>query len=97
MVRPPIRGQPAGFFSDCEDERPPKGPTLALVSASNKSLRESIEKANDRLAESLLKIKDIGDESNELRRGFGEKLARVAKASGVKHALNQPFYATPMK
>jgi hypothetical protein len=73
MVKPPIRGQPAGFFSDSEDEQPPKGPTLTSLSASNKSLRESIRKANDRLTD-LMKIKDLGDEINELRRGFGEKL-----------------------
>jgi hypothetical protein len=52
MVKPPIRGQPAIFFSDSEDEQPPKGPTLASLSASNKSLHESIRKANDHLAES---------------------------------------------
>ena len=91
MVKPPIRGQPTGFFSDSDDEQPPKGPTLASLSTSNKSLRESIRKANDRLTESLMKIKDLGDEINELRRGFGEKVARVAKAAGVEHALNQPF------
>ena len=38
-----------------------------------------------------MKIKDLGDEINELRRGFGEKVARVAKAVGVEHALNQPL------
>ena len=91
MVKPPIRGQPVGFFSDSDGEHPPKDPTLASLSASNRSLRESIRKANDRLTESLLKIKDLGDEINELRRGFGEKVARVAKATGVEHALNQPF------
>jgi hypothetical protein len=74
MVKPPIRGQPTGFFSDSNDEQLPKGTTLASLSASNKSLHESIRKANDRLVESLLKIKDLGDEINELRRGFGEKL-----------------------
>ena len=91
MVKPLIRGQLAGFFSDSEDEQPPKGPALASLSASNKSLHESVRKANDRLAKSLMKIKDLGDEINELRRGFGEKVARVAKATGVEHALNQPF------
>jgi hypothetical protein len=45
MVKPPIRGQPARFFSDSDDERLPKGPTLASLSASNKSLHESIRKA----------------------------------------------------
>ena len=91
MVKLQIRGQPVGFFSDGEDEQPSKGPTLASLSASNKSLCESIRKANDRLAKSLLKIKDLSDEINELRRGFGEKVSRVAKAAGVEHALNQPF------
>jgi len=38
-----------------------------------------------------MKIKDLGDEINELRHGFGEKVARVAKAAGVEHALNQPL------
>ena len=91
MVKPQIRGQPARFFSDSDSEQPPKGPTLASLSASNRSLRESVKKANDRLAESLVKIKDLSDEINELHRGFGEKVARVAKAAGVEHALNQPF------
>jgi len=91
MVKPPIRGQSTRFFSDSDDEQPPKGPTLASLSTSNKSLRESIRKANDHLAESLMKIKDLTDEIGELRCGFGEKVARVAKAAGVEHALNQPF------
>jgi len=39
----------------------------------------------------MLKIKDLGDEINELHHSFGEKVARVAKAAGVEHALNQPF------
>ena len=91
MVKPQIRGQPAEFFSDTDSEQPPKGPMLASLSASNRSLRESVKKANDRLAESLVKIQDLGDEINELRRSFGEKVARVAKAAGVEHALNQPF------
>ena len=88
---PPIRRHPTGFFSDSEDEQPTKGNTIASLSASNKSLCESVRKANDRLTESLLKIKDLGDEINELCHGFGEKVARVAKAAGVEHALNQPF------
>jgi hypothetical protein len=91
MVKPPIRGQPAGFFSDSDDEQPPKGPTLASLSTSNKSLRESIRKANDRLVESLMKIKDLVDKINELCHGFGEKVARVAKAAGVAHVLDRPF------
>ena len=91
MVKPLIRGQPTRFFSDSDDEQPRKGPTLASLNASNRSLRESIRKANDRLAESLLKIKDFGDESNELRGGFGEKVSSVAKAAGVAHVLDQPF------
>ena len=91
MVKPQIRGHPTGFFSDNDSEQPPKGPMLASLSASNRSLRESVKKANDHLAESQIKIKDLGDEINELRRGFGEKVARVAKAVGVEHALNQPF------
>jgi len=74
MVKPLIRGQLAGFFSDSEDEQPPKGPALASLSASNKSLHESVRKANDRLAKSLMKIKDLADEINELCHGFGEKL-----------------------
>ena len=74
MVKPPIRGQPTGFFSDIDSEQPPKGPTLASLSTSNKSLRTSIRKANDCLAKSLVKIKDLGDEINELRYSFGERL-----------------------
>ena len=64
---------------------------LSSLSASNKSLHESVRKANDRLAESMLKIKDLGDEINELHHCFGEKVARVAKAAEVEHALNQRF------
>jgi hypothetical protein len=52
MVKPPISGQSARFFSDSEDEQPPKGPMLTSLSASNKSQCESMRKANDRLAES---------------------------------------------
>jgi hypothetical protein len=66
MVKPQIRGQPIGFFSYSEDEQTSKGPTLTSLSASNKSLCKSVRKANDRLTESLLKIKDLGDEINEL-------------------------------
>jgi hypothetical protein len=38
-----------------------------------------------------MKIKDLGDEINELHRAFGEEVSRFAKAAGVEHALNQPF------
>ena len=63
-------------------------PRLVLaIEACTKSIRKS----NDRLTESLMKIKDLGDEINELCHGFGEKVARVAKAAGVAHALDQPF------
>jgi hypothetical protein len=91
MIKPQIRGQPTEFLSESEDEQPSKGPILASLSASNRSLRASIKKANDRIAESIMKIKELGDEMNELRHGFGEKVARVAKAAGVEHALNQPL------
>jgi len=91
MVKPQIRGQPTRFFSDSDGEKPPKGPTLASLSASNGSLHESVKKANDRLTESLMKIKDLGDEFNELRHGFREKVARVGKAVVVEHALNKPL------
>jgi hypothetical protein len=37
-------------------------------------MRESIRKANDRITESALKIKELDDEINELRHDFGEKL-----------------------
>ena len=83
--------QLTGFFNDSDSEYPSNGPTLASLSTSNKSVHASIRKANDRLTESLVKIKDLGDEINELRREFGERVARVAKAAGVEHALNQPI------
>jgi hypothetical protein len=38
-----------------------------------------------------MKIKNLNDQISELRCGFREKVARVAKAVGVDHALNQPF------
>ena len=47
------------------------------------------------ITKSVMKIKELGDEINELRHGFGEIVARVAKAVGVEHALNQPLEATP--
>jgi hypothetical protein len=74
MIKPQIRGQRAGFLSKSEDEQPSKGHTLASLSTSNRSLRASIRKANDRITESVLKIKELGDEINELHLGFGEKL-----------------------
>ena len=64
---------------------------IASLSAGNKSMRESVRRANDHLAESLLMIKDLSDEINELHRDFGEKIARVARAAGVADALDQPF------
>jgi hypothetical protein len=54
-------------------------------------MRKSVRKANDCLAESLLKIKDLGNKINELRCSFGEKVARVVKVEGVERTLNQPF------
>jgi hypothetical protein len=66
MIKPQIRGQPAGFFSESEDKQPSKGPMLTSLRTSNRSLRESIRKANDRIAESILKIKELIDEINEL-------------------------------
>jgi len=40
MVKPPIKGQPTGFFSESDDEQLSKGPTLASLSTSNKSVVE---------------------------------------------------------
>jgi hypothetical protein len=39
IIKPQIRGQPAGFPSESEDEQPSKGPMLASLSTSNRSLR----------------------------------------------------------
>jgi hypothetical protein len=38
IINPKIRGQPAGFLSESEDEQSSKGPTLASLSTSNRSL-----------------------------------------------------------
>jgi hypothetical protein len=37
-------------------------------------MHESIRKANDHITKSALKIKELGDEINELRHNFEEKL-----------------------
>jgi hypothetical protein len=63
MIKPQIRGQPTRFHSESEDKQPSKGPTLASLSTSNRSLRASIRKANDRIAKSVLKIKELGERS----------------------------------
>lgn len=82
-----IRGQPKGFFSDSEDEKPPKGPTVASLHASLKSSHRNILKAHGRIAEAHLKIKGLKDELDEMRRGYGEQLRRIAIAAGVEHVL----------
>ena len=64
---------------------------ITSLSTSNRSMRENIRRANDHLAESLLKIKDLSDDINELRRCFNKKIARVARAARVVDALDQPF------
>ena len=88
-VRKMIRGQPAGFFSDSEDEKPPKGPTIASLSTSNRSTRANVERAHNRIAETNLSIKGLRDVLDEIRRGFSQQLHRIARAVGVAHVLNE--------
>ena len=87
FIRTVIRGQPKGFFSDSEDEQPPKGPTIASLRASNRSTHASVERAHDRIAKAHLSVKGLKDELDEMRRGYGDQLHRIAKAAGVEHVL----------
>ena len=79
------------FFESSDEEAPPKGPTISSLSTKNKTMREDIRSLNAHLAESLVKIKDISDDINELHRGLGQKIARLARVAGVADVLNQPF------
>ena len=64
-----VRCPPALFESD-EEEAPPKGPTIASLSAANKTLGEEVRSVNARLAEGLIKIRDLEDDINNLRCGI---------------------------
>ena len=72
FVRTVIRGQTKGFFSDSEDEQPPKGPTIASLHASNRSTHASVERAHDRIAKAHLSVKGLKDELDAMRRGYGD-------------------------
>ena len=76
----PLLRRPPDIIESSNEEAPPKGPTIALL-----------RKVNACLIESLVKTKDLSDNLNELRRGLGKNLARVARAAGVADALDQPF------
>ena len=78
--QPLVLKRPPAIFVSSNEEVPPKGPTIALL-----------RKVNACLIESLVKTKDLSDNLNELRRGLGKNLARVARAAGVADALDQPF------
>ena len=77
------------FFSDSEEEKPPKGPTIASLSASNRSTRVSVEKAHTWIAKANLSTKGLRDELDEMRRGYGEQLHRIAKVAWVQHFLKE--------
>ena len=67
---------------------PPKGPTIASLSAKNKTMCEDIRKVNAHLAESLVKIKYFSEDINELHHGLGQKITRVARAARVADVLD---------
>jgi len=87
FVRTVIRGQPKGFFSDSEDEQPPKGPTIASLRASTRRTHASVERAHDCIAKAHFSFKGLKDELDEMRRGYGDQLHRITKAAWVEHVL----------
>lgn len=88
---PPIR-RPAGQFeSSDEEDAPPRVPSITSISSENVTLRKHIRGLNNRLADNLIKIKDLEDDINNLHFKLDQKIAKLARAAGVADVLNQPF------
>ena len=94
---PPIKRPTGQYKSSDEEDAPSKGPSIASLSTKNDSLRDLLWGLNDNLATNLLKIRDLVDDINSLRFKLDQKLAHVAKAAGVEHALNQPSRPLPLQ
>jgi hypothetical protein len=88
---PSIKRPVGQYESSDEEDTPSKGPSIASLSAKNDSLRDLLWSLNDRLATKLLKIRDLVDDINNLRFKLDHKLAKVAKATRVVDALDEPF------
>jgi hypothetical protein len=87
---PSIKRPVGQYESSDEEDTPSKGPSITSLSAKNDSLRDLLWSLNDRLA-TKLKIRDLVDDINNLRFKLDHKLAKVAKATGVVDALDEPF------
>ena len=86
--QPLVLKRPPAIFVSSNEEVPPKGPTIASLSAKNKTMCEDIRKVNAHLAESLVKIKYFSEDINELHHGLGQKITRVARAARVADVLD---------
>ena len=69
--KPLVLRLPPTIFESSDEEAPRKGPTIASLSAKNKTMHEDIRKVNANLAKSLVKIKDLSDKINVLHQGLG--------------------------
>jgi hypothetical protein len=84
---PPIRC-PTRQYESSDDE---DTPTIASLSTKNASLRELLWELNDNISAKLIKVRDLADDINSLRFKLDQKLEKVARATGVVDALNQPL------
>ena len=88
---PPIKRPAWQYESSDEEDAPSKGPSIASLSSENASLRELLSGLNDSLASYLTKIRDLVDDITSLHFKLDQKLAKVAKATWVVDALDEPF------
>jgi len=87
----PIKRPIGQYESSDEENTPSKSPSIASLSAENDSLRDLLWGLNDSLATNLLKIRDLVDDINSLCFKLDQKLAKVAKATAVVDALDEPL------
>ena len=87
----PIRHPAGQFESSDEEDAPPRVPSITSISSEKVTLLKHIRGLNNRLADNLIKIRDLEDDINNLHFKLDQKIAKLARAAGVADVLNQPF------
>ena len=76
------------FFEEDEEPLPPQDPTIASLNNKITTLHEQVRFLIGQVDDSQMKIKGLEPELNVCIFSFGRRLAKVATAARVEHALD---------
>ena len=85
--KPPVL-KSCTIFEEDEEPLPPQDPEITLLKNKITSLREDVRFLRDQVDDSQIKIKGLEHQLNVCIFSFGRRLAMVARAARVEHALD---------